>query len=69
VAGNIYLCGFSGAGKTSVAPLLAALRGIDAVDVDSLIEANAGRKISRIVDEDGEPAFRALERETIARVA
>jgi shikimate kinase / 3-dehydroquinate synthase len=69
VAGNIYLCGFSGAGKTSVAPLLAALRGLDAVDVDSLIEANAGRKITRIVDEEGEPAFRALERETIARVA
>ena len=69
MAGNIYLCGPPGSGKSSVAPLLAALRSIDAVDIDMLIEANDGRRITQIVDQDGEPAFRALERETIARVA
>ena len=66
---NIYLCGPPGAGKSTVAPLLAALRGLDAVDVDAAIEAKDGRSIARIVAEDGEPAFRALERETIGALA
>ena len=69
MAGNVYLCGPPGSGKSSVAPLLAALRALDAVDIDMLIEAHDGRRIAQIVDRDGEPAFRALERETIARVA
>lgn len=66
---NVYLCGPPGAGKSTVAPLLAALRGLDAVDVDAAIEAKDGRPIARIVAEDGEPAFRALERETIGALA
>ncbi|HEY6236946.1 MAG TPA: shikimate kinase, partial [Candidatus Elarobacter sp.] len=66
---NIYLCGPPGAGKSTVAPLLAALRGLDAVDVDAAVEAKDGRPIARIVAEDGEPAFRALERETIGALA
>ena len=67
--GNIYLCGPPGAGKSSVAPLLAALWHGEAVDVDALIEADDGRPITRIVEEDGEAAFRARERATIAAVA
>ena len=66
---NVYLCGPSGAGKTTVAPLLAALHGFDAVDVDETIESHDGRRIARIVDEDGEPAFRERERATIAALA
>jgi shikimate kinase/3-dehydroquinate synthase len=69
VGANVYLCGPPGAGKSTVAPLLAALRGLDAVDVDAAIEAKDGRPIARIVAEDGEPAFRALERETIGALA
>ena len=67
--GNIYLCGPPGAGKSSVAPLLAALRASEAVDVDALIEAEDGRPIARIVEEDGEGAFRARERATITALA
>jgi len=69
VLGNVYLCGPPGAGKSSVAPLLAALWHGEAVDVDALIEAADGRPIARIVEEDGEPAFRARERATIAALA
>jgi shikimate kinase/3-dehydroquinate synthase len=69
VPANLWLCGPPGAGKTSVAPLLAALRGLDAVDVDRLVENEDGRRIVEIVDQDGEPAFRERERAAIARVA
>jgi shikimate kinase/3-dehydroquinate synthase len=69
VPANLWLCGPPGAGKTSVAPLLAALRGLDAVDIDRLVENEAGLRIVEIVDQDGEPAFRARERAAIARVA
>jgi 3-dehydroquinate synthase len=69
VRANVYLCGPPGAGKSTVAPLLAALRGVDAFDVDAIVEAKDGRPIARIVADDGEPAFRARERETIGALA
>jgi len=69
VPANVWLCGPPGAGKSSVAPLLAALRGLDAVDIDRLVENEDGRRIVEIVDQEGEPAFRARERAAIARVA
>ena len=69
MSANVYLCGPPGAGKSTLAPLLAALRGIDAVDVDQAIEAVAGRTIAQIVDQSGEPEFRALERAAIAGLA
>jgi 3-dehydroquinate synthase len=65
----VYVCGPPGAGKSTLAPLLAALCGLDAVDVDAAIEAADGRAIAQIVDQDGEPAFRALERAAIAGLA
>jgi shikimate kinase / 3-dehydroquinate synthase len=69
VTANVYLCGPPGAGKSTLAPLLAALRGLDAVDIDASIEAADGRAIAQIVDQNGEPDFRALERAAIAGVA
>lgn len=69
MTGNIYLCGPPGAGKSTLAPLLAALRGLEAIDIDAAIEAADGRTIAQIVDQNGEPDFRALERAAIARVA
>lgn len=55
------LIGPPGAGKTTVGRTLAAAIGVEFVDTDALVETTAGRAISDIFVEDGEPAFRALE--------
>jgi shikimate kinase len=62
----IVLIGFMGAGKTTVGTLLAARLGLPFTDSDHVIEHGAGRPIRQIFAEDGEPAFRALEHQTIA---
>ncbi len=62
------LVGPPGSGKTTVARALAELLHVRAVDTDATIEAAAGKTISDIFINDGEPAFRALEREAVARV-
>jgi shikimate kinase len=62
----IVLVGFMGAGKTTVGTLLAARLGLPFTDSDHAIEARAGRPIRQIFEQDGEPAFRALEHDVIA---
>jgi len=64
----VVLVGPPGSGKSTVGPLLAARLGLDFRDTDADIERRTGRKVSEIFVDDGEPAFRAMERET-ARVA
>jgi len=63
---NIVLVGFMGTGKTTVGRLLSERTGMPLVDMDERIEERAGKTINRIFAEDGEKAFRALERQ-IAR--
>jgi len=60
------LIGPPGAGKSTVGPLLARLLGVTFLDTDSEIEAAAGKPVGDIFIDDGEPAFRALERQTVA---
>ncbi len=63
---NIVLVGVPGAGKSTVGKLLADRIGWSFVDVDHEIEIIAGKSISDIFTDDGEPVFRALEASTIA---
>jgi len=65
---RIVLTGFMGSGKTTVGPLVAARLGWRFVDVDDVIEAEAGMTIAEIFAQKGETAFRERERETIARL-
>lgn len=58
---NIYLCGFMGCGKSTVGKELAALLGMDFIDMDTYIENRAGQKIGDIFKLHGEGCFRALE--------
>ncbi len=61
------LIGPPGAGKSTVGGLLAAMLGVGYTDTDSVIEVEAGKPVSDIFVQDGEPAFRALERAAVAR--
>ncbi len=65
--GRIVLTGFMGSGKTTVGPLVAERLGWSFVDVDDVIEAEAGCTIPEIFSREGEAAFRERERATIAR--
>ncbi|MBV2362477.1 shikimate kinase [Streptomonospora nanhaiensis] len=60
------LIGSPGAGKTTVGRALADRIGVDLLDTDLEIEARAGKPVADIFIEDGEPAFRALERAVVA---
>lgn len=62
---RIILIGFMGAGKTSVGQAIAGITGAPFLDTDQMIEAAAGKSISRIFEEDGEEAFRRTETEVI----
>ena len=62
----IVLIGFMGAGKTTVGRALAGRLGVPFRDSDLVIEERAGRPVSQIFAEDGEPAFRDLEHKVIA---
>ena len=63
---NIILVGFMASGKTSVGRALSAVTGWPLVDADDEIVARAGKPIHCIFRDDGEPAFRELERQVIA---
>lgn len=62
---RIVLTGFMGAGKSTVGALLAEKLSWTFVDADAEIEARAGMTVADMFAKRGEPAFRALEAETI----
>jgi shikimate kinase len=58
--------GTMGAGKTSVGQAVASRLGVPFADTDAIIEQRAGKPIPEIFFDDGEDAFRALERSAVA---
>jgi shikimate kinase/3-dehydroquinate synthase len=63
---DIVLVGLPGSGKSVVGKRLAAKHGATFVDLDEQIERRDGRPIPTIFSEDGEAAFRTLERHAVA---
>ncbi|HEY0637416.1 MAG TPA: shikimate kinase [Pseudonocardiaceae bacterium] len=59
------LVGPPGAGKSTVAALVAERLGVAVRDTDADVVAATGRTVTEIFTEDGEPAFRALERAAV----
>ncbi|MGQ0626011.1 MAG: shikimate kinase [Sporichthyaceae bacterium] len=64
---RVVLVGPPGAGKSTVGRAVARRLGLTFRDTDADIEASAGKPISDIFVEDGEAAFRALERAAVVR--
>jgi 3-dehydroquinate synthetase/shikimate kinase len=65
---DVVLVGLPGSGKTAVGRRLAHRHDAEFIDLDESIEHADGRRIPEIFEQDGEPAFRALEREAVARL-
>lgn len=61
-ADKIYLVGFMGAGKSTVARALARRVGWRAEDIDARIEGRERRSVSAIFADRGEAYFRQVER-------
>jgi len=65
---NLVLVGFSCSGKTTLGRNVARRLRMTFVDTDRFIEDMTGRTIPQIFREDGEAAFRTVEREAIGRI-
>lgn len=67
LSARIALIGLPGAGKSVVAPLLAARLGFTHVDLDQWIERDEGVTVAELIRSRGEEAFRELEARALAR--
>ena len=65
-APRVVLVGPMGSGKTTVAGILGARWRLPVRDTDADVERAAGKPVAEIFVEDGEAAFRALERDAVA---
>ena len=65
---NLVLIGMPGCGKSTVGRLLAERSGREAIDLDAVIEAQAGCSIPELFAQEGEAGFRQRERAVCAEV-
>lgn len=63
---KLYLVGFMGAGKTTVARILGRRLGWRVEDIDQRIEARERKTIAAIFAQHGEAHFRQLERQALS---
>lgn len=66
---RIWLTGFMGTGKSRLARPLAAALDWTPLDIDTMIEREAGDSIAHIFKSGGEGAFRALEAQVVETVS
>ncbi|MEU5889548.1 shikimate kinase [Streptomyces sp. NPDC047461] len=62
---QVVLVGPMGVGKSTVGQLLAARLGVGYRDTDDDIVAEQGRSIAEIFVDEGEPVFRAIEKDAV----
>ena len=60
---NLVIIGMMGSGKSTIGLILANKLNIDFIDIDSELEEQEGKKISKIFEEKGEKYFRKIEEE------
>jgi shikimate kinase len=66
---NIVITGPMGSGKSSTGKLAAEKLSMEFIDTDAAIEREEGRTVSEIFSNDGETAFRELERKLVMDLA
>ena len=66
---HLYLTGYRGTGKSAVGLVLARQLERPIIDLDQVIEANAGKSIRQLFDAGGEILFRNLESEALLTVS
>lgn len=66
---NLILIGFMGTGKSALGRVLAGELGYEFIDTDLVIEADCGKRITQIFQEEGEAFFRSLENELARKLS
>jgi len=64
----IFITGFMGAGKTTIARELARLLNYHVIDLDELISEREHRSPGEIIEQSGEDEFRRIEAEMLLQV-
>ncbi|MDD4289287.1 MAG: shikimate kinase [Atribacterota bacterium] len=66
---NIFITGFMGTGKSTVACALAKKINKNLIDTDKIIESRIGKSIAEIFDSEGEEYFRRIEKQIFQEIA
>ena len=65
---RVFLWGMMGAGKSTLAKKLAHTLGWKSIDLDGIIEKERGMTIAEIFEQNGEAAFREMERKVLDQI-
>ena len=65
---NIFLIGFMGCGKSTIAKKLSQKLGVEQVEMDELIVQEQGMPITEIFEKYGEEHFRDIESDLVERL-
>ncbi len=65
---HLFLAGFAGSGKTTIGKIVARKLKRHFVDLDKFVEKLAQQTITQLMEKKGEPAFRRLESQALARL-
>ena len=66
---RIFLTGYMGCGKSTIGRKVAALMGINFIDLDKYIEERYFKSVPDIFAQEGEVAFRLKERQALQEVS
>ena len=66
---RIFLTGYMGSGKSTIGRKVAALLGMNFIDLDKYIEERNFKSVPNIFAQEGEEAFREKERQALREVA
>lgn len=64
----LFLVGYMGCGKSTIARKIARRLGVTAVDTDCVVEEQEGASVFDIFHYEGEERFRQIEREALERI-